>query len=83
MPQKDCRALGLLKAAKQHETLNPKKNWFNCLNEQQQQEIKSAAQQVEKSGVTFLSLAKVVKRTFKIDRSPAHMARVLKEFARQ
>jgi hypothetical protein len=83
MPQKDCRALGLLKAAKEHEILNPKKNWFNCLSKQQQQEIESAAKQVEQTGITFLSLAKVVKKNFNVDRSPAHIARILKEFANQ
>ena len=83
MPQKECKALGLLKAAKEHQSLNPKKNWFNCLSKQQQQEIESAAKKVEETGVTFLSLAKVVKRTFNVDRSPHHIARILKEFARQ
>jgi|688.fasta_scaffold92436_2 hypothetical protein len=80
MPQKDL-ASGLIQRAKEQESFREKKNWFNSLPEKHRAEISKAAKEVEPAGIPFLSLAKVIKATFKIDRSPAHIARVLKELA--
>jgi hypothetical protein len=80
MPQKDL-ASGLIQRAKEQEAFREKKNWFNSLPEKNRVEISKAAKEVEANGIPYLSLAKVIKAEFKIDRSPAHICRVLRELS--
>jgi hypothetical protein len=83
MPPKKDLPSGLIQQAKDQEAARERKNWFTSLPAKNRAEIVNAAKQVVSNGVTLISLAKVVKTTFKIDRSPAHIARVLRELAEQ